>query len=263
LRPSRIVRRADLQRVLLNAIPPGIVETGAETTVRYSGQTCFRAIANFSARETGWLGEIQGKGIRFGPCPIDATRTYWWAAMNAPQGDRDDPIKRRELLMARYSGWGFEIPEMIAAASPDWQGGDAKQFVRFDNFRRALGDKVLWNVLVPRESRCLALGKLGFRLYADRTLRREHGVCRGHRHTADALLCRSRVLLLRSLQNAMVQSAVEHFYDPHDAAGHRESNPAAQSSARSPSSRFSVNGTISCCRRLCFATNSSSRSGSA
>jgi len=160
--PSRIVRRADLQRVLLNAIPPGIVETGAETTgvdfetarptvhladgrrlsadlvvgadgfrsvvrkalwgetpVRYSGQTCFRAIANFSARETGWLGEIQGKGIRFGPCPIDAMRTYWWAAMNAPQGDRDDPIKRRDLLMARYAGWGFEIPEMIAAASPD------------------------------------------------------------------------------------------------------------------------------------------------
>jgi len=160
--PSRIVRRADLQRVLLNAIPPGIVETGAETTgvdfetarptvhladgrrlsadlvvgadgfrsvvrkalwgetpVRYSGQTCFRAIANFSARETGWLGEIQGKGIRFGPCPIDAMRTYWWAAMNAPQGDRDDPIKRRDLLMARSAGWGFEIPEMIAAASPD------------------------------------------------------------------------------------------------------------------------------------------------
>jgi len=27
----------------------------------------------------------------------------------------------------------------------DWQGGDAKQFVGFDNFRRALGDKVLWN----------------------------------------------------------------------------------------------------------------------
>ena len=27
----------------------------------------------------------------------------------------------------------------------DWQGGDAKQFVGFDNFRRALGDKVLWS----------------------------------------------------------------------------------------------------------------------
>ena len=160
--PSRIVRRADLQRVLLEALPAGIVETGAETTdvdfaaarptvhladgrrfsadlvvgadgfrsvvrkslwgetpVRYSGQTCYRAIANFSARETGWFGEIQGRGIRFGPCPIDATRTYWWAAMNAPQSDRDDPMKRRELLMARYAGWGFEIPEMIAAASPD------------------------------------------------------------------------------------------------------------------------------------------------
>jgi|GEM_PF-6540685 len=71
-----------------------------ETPVRYSGQTCFRAIANFFARETGWLGEIQGKGIRFGPCPIDAMRTYWWAAQRCP--GRRSYISRETRLKKRH-----------------------------------------------------------------------------------------------------------------------------------------------------------------
>ncbi len=90
-----------------------------ETPVRYSGQTCYRGIVDISALQPSVLGEIQGTGQRFGIAPINEKRVYWFAAMNAPQGEKDNPANRREFLSEKYKGWKFGIPEMIAANNND------------------------------------------------------------------------------------------------------------------------------------------------
>ncbi len=82
---------------------------------RYSGQTCYRAVADIAALQPQVLAEIHGTGQRFGIAPISDRRIYWFAAMNAPAGEKDDPEKRREFLAEKYKGWAFGIPEMINA----------------------------------------------------------------------------------------------------------------------------------------------------
>lgn len=88
-----------------------------ETAVRYSGQTCYRGVVDISALQPSILGEIQGTGQRFGIAPINEKRVYWFAAMNAPQGEKDNPASRREFLLEKYKGWAFGIPEMISATT--------------------------------------------------------------------------------------------------------------------------------------------------
>jgi FAD-dependent urate hydroxylase len=90
-----------------------------ETPVRYSGQTCYRGVVDISALQPSVLGEFQGTGQRFGIAPINEKRVYWFAAMNAPQGEKDNSDDRREFLSKRYKDWAFGIPEMIAATKTD------------------------------------------------------------------------------------------------------------------------------------------------
>ena len=86
-----------------------------ESRTRYSGQTCFRGVADISALQPQTLAEIHGTGQRFGIAPINARRVYWFAAMNALQGEKDDPETRRDFLAGKYRDWAFGIPEMISA----------------------------------------------------------------------------------------------------------------------------------------------------
>jgi 2-polyprenyl-6-methoxyphenol hydroxylase-like FAD-dependent oxidoreductase len=89
-----------------------------ERAVRYSGQTCYRGVAAFTPREPDVLREIQGRGRRASVIYLGNGRTYWWAAVNAPAGERDDPAGRRDALLAWYRGWPFDVPEAIAATDP-------------------------------------------------------------------------------------------------------------------------------------------------
>jgi len=82
---------------------------------RYSGQTCYRGIADFEVSEPSMIREVQGPGQRAAICPLSPTRAYWWAAINAPRAEKDDPDGRREALLALYADWPFGLPECIAA----------------------------------------------------------------------------------------------------------------------------------------------------
>ena len=86
-----------------------------KSPLRYSGQTCYRGIADTSPPEANVLREIQGAGKRGGVCPISEKRVYWWAALNAPQGEIDELAERRDDLLRAFKGWAFGLPEMIAA----------------------------------------------------------------------------------------------------------------------------------------------------
>jgi len=86
-----------------------------EESLRYSGQTCYRGIAPIAPPEPQLIREIQGPGLRAAICPMDDARVYWWAAVNAPQGERDDPEQRLATLLDAYADWPFSLPEVIGA----------------------------------------------------------------------------------------------------------------------------------------------------
>lgn len=90
-------------------------EVVGDTPLLYSGQTCYRGIADHADETSDTIREIQGRGIRGAVCPLTKERVYWWTAMNAPAGETDDPAERRERLLRKYQGWGFGLPEAIAA----------------------------------------------------------------------------------------------------------------------------------------------------
>ena len=86
-----------------------------DTPFRYSGQTCYRGIADYAAKDYAMIREIQGRGQRGSVCPLNEKRVYWWAAMNAQEGEKDNPNERRNFLLEKYHGWHFELPQAIAA----------------------------------------------------------------------------------------------------------------------------------------------------
>lgn len=90
-----------------------------ETPLRYSGQTCYRGIASHTLRDPEALREITGAGKRAAAIAIGPNRVYWWAALNAPRGEVDDPATRRTRLLREFSGWPHDLPEAIAATPPD------------------------------------------------------------------------------------------------------------------------------------------------
>jgi 2-polyprenyl-6-methoxyphenol hydroxylase-like FAD-dependent oxidoreductase len=85
--------------------------------VRYSGQTCYRGIAPLAPADPHVLREVQGAGQRAAVCPLDERRVYWWAALNAPPGELDDPAARKQALLERFRGWPCQVPEAIAAST--------------------------------------------------------------------------------------------------------------------------------------------------
>ncbi|GIV98105.1 MAG: monooxygenase [Herpetosiphonaceae bacterium] len=87
--------------------------------VRYSGQTCYRGIALMAPPDPYIIREVWGPGRRAGICPLDERRVYWWLALNAPAGERDDPARRRDFLLEQFSGWPFALPQLIAATNGD------------------------------------------------------------------------------------------------------------------------------------------------
>jgi 2-polyprenyl-6-methoxyphenol hydroxylase-like FAD-dependent oxidoreductase len=86
-----------------------------EEPLRYSGQTCYRGVAHVPPDDSQVIREISGPGKRCAVCPLDKHRIYWWAAINSPLGEKDDPQKRRDYLVDQYRGWPFNISEAMAA----------------------------------------------------------------------------------------------------------------------------------------------------
>jgi len=85
------------------------------TSLRYSGQTCWRGIAKMELPKAYQnIGvEAWGKGIRFGFASISPTEVYWFAVALAPQGEQDEPTQRRDLLLKKYHNFAPLIKEII------------------------------------------------------------------------------------------------------------------------------------------------------
>jgi 2-polyprenyl-6-methoxyphenol hydroxylase-like FAD-dependent oxidoreductase len=83
--------------------------------IRYSGQTCFRGVAQYRAADPSVICEVQGAGQRGAVCPVNRETVYWWVALNAPPGQIFSQEERKAFLLERYKGWPFGLEKAIAA----------------------------------------------------------------------------------------------------------------------------------------------------
>lgn len=85
--------------------------------IRYSGQTCWRGIADISLEapyERACV-ETWGKKYRFGLSVISDKEVYWFAVAKAPRGGKDDPSLIKEKLQDMYADFSEPIPSILSA----------------------------------------------------------------------------------------------------------------------------------------------------
>lgn len=90
-----------------------------EESMRYSGYTAIRGIATYQdpryPLESGGGFEAWGRGIRFGFSHIGNNRIHWFAAINAPEGEKDEPMGRKQETLRRLDGWYEPVRAVIEA----------------------------------------------------------------------------------------------------------------------------------------------------
>ena len=86
------------------------------TTLRYGGQTTWRGVASLklsnqfkSAAYEAWGGKA-----RFGFVEIAQDEVYWYAALTAAAGEKEDVAGMRQRLLSSFSSFADPIPQIIA-----------------------------------------------------------------------------------------------------------------------------------------------------
>jgi 2-polyprenyl-6-methoxyphenol hydroxylase-like FAD-dependent oxidoreductase len=79
---------------------------------RHAGYAAYRGILPFEL-EQDIAYETWGCGARFGFVPGTDGQTYWWAAVNAPEGKADGPEGRKREVQRIYRGWCAPIEAVI------------------------------------------------------------------------------------------------------------------------------------------------------
>jgi len=84
-------------------------------TLRYSGQTCYRGIADMELpaglERTCW--EVWGGALRVGFSPIGPRECYWFAPMIAPTGSPEPAAALSTWLADQYAAFPAPVPEML------------------------------------------------------------------------------------------------------------------------------------------------------
>jgi len=153
--PSICIHRAVLQKILLDALPPASVRTGARCTgfsdstailesgeridtdvligadgissvlrdqlhgtkaPRYAGYTCWRGIRPADGVKVDGLPLLAlGTGSQFGVWPCGAGQLYWFLTKNSPPGTR----KAKADALAVSRDWAAPVPEIIEGTDED------------------------------------------------------------------------------------------------------------------------------------------------
>jgi 2-polyprenyl-6-methoxyphenol hydroxylase-like FAD-dependent oxidoreductase len=84
---------------------------------RYSGITAWRSVTREPEAVAVTAMSSWGPGTEFGIVPLADGRVYWFAAVDAPEGERSAD----ELgdLRARFGDWHDPVPALLAAARPE------------------------------------------------------------------------------------------------------------------------------------------------
>ncbi|GLV60362.1 FAD-dependent monooxygenase [Dictyobacter sp. S3.2.2.5] len=81
--------------------------------LRYAGYTAWRGIA--TGVTPPLVGEMWGRGSRFGIVPLEEERVYWFATCNAPENAAESPQGRKKELLDRFKGWHPVVSTLINA----------------------------------------------------------------------------------------------------------------------------------------------------
>jgi len=159
----RIVHRADLHRILIDALQPGTLKTGVDVVsvsddgrtvtthdgteqahlvvaadgirskvraswpgdpgIRYSGYSTWRGVTDAPVDLGGEAGETWGRQERFGLAPLADGRIYWFGVASMPAGAAIDDEYAE--VVRRFGGWHRRIPELLRAT-------DAAPVLRLD-----------------------------------------------------------------------------------------------------------------------------------
>ena len=82
----------------------------------YSGSTTWRAVATSSSAAVTEMSLSWGQGTEFGVMPLLDGRTYWYAAANADEAQRNPG--ELEELRRRFGTWHEPIPAVLAHTEP-------------------------------------------------------------------------------------------------------------------------------------------------
>ncbi|PYI54879.1 FAD-dependent monooxygenase [Paenibacillus flagellatus] len=89
--------------------------------LRYGGFTALRGLCEYAderyAVEDGGGFEALGPGRRFGFSHLGGGRVFWFAAINAPPGDRLSPKERKEAAQRHFRGWYEPVRAVIDATA--------------------------------------------------------------------------------------------------------------------------------------------------
>ena len=110
-----IVVGADgIRSVTRHAVQPDV-------QLRYSGQTSYRAVVPFELPPelVGVAREIWGPGRRFGFTAIGHGEVYWYATLDAAEGERDVPGAVGRRLATLFTTFPAPIGDLIAATPDD------------------------------------------------------------------------------------------------------------------------------------------------
>ncbi|NQY29071.1 MAG: FAD-dependent monooxygenase [Flavobacteriaceae bacterium] len=87
------------------------------STIRYSGQTCWRGVADIDLPTTyeHKAFELWGNQIRFGISKIAQNKVYWFAVALAEQNQKDDATTIQDKLVDMYTEFHPLVTEIITA----------------------------------------------------------------------------------------------------------------------------------------------------
>lgn len=92
---------------------------GESAPLRYAGYSALRGTAHWHDErfpfEQGGGFEAWGPGKRFGVSAIGQGRIFWFAAVNAPQGQELPPAERKAAALHQFCGWMEPIEALISA----------------------------------------------------------------------------------------------------------------------------------------------------
>lgn len=83
---------------------------------RYAGYSAWRSVADFRVPDDAdFLGEYWGRGARFGITPLSSERVYWFAAVDAREGEAHD--NEKTFLLDTFRDWAYPIAALIEAST--------------------------------------------------------------------------------------------------------------------------------------------------
>lgn len=118
-------------------------QTFQNTALRYSGQTCWRGIANIDLPHEFQHSGIEswGNKVRFGFSRVSSNSVYWFAVVNARQNEQDNPSTVQSKLETIYKDFHPLVLDIIRHTAADKIiRSDISDLKRVDKWHR---DKVL------------------------------------------------------------------------------------------------------------------------